>query len=103
MVRKSSTIKKSASHKSLKKSSSSSHSHTSHHAASSSGFKMFTYCLSCKCKANINNCKYVTFKGKGSKMRTRIEGVCEKGHKFNRIAKSSGVMSLSKTMKGGGV
>ena len=63
---------------------------------------MFTYCLGCKCKANINNCKYVTFNGKGSKMRTRIEGVCEKGHKFNRIAKSSGVMSLSKTMNGGG-
>ncbi len=103
MVRKGSTTKKSASHKSLKKSSSSSHSHASHHAASSSGFKMFTYCLGCNCKANINNCKYVTFKGKGSKTRTRIEGVCEKGHKFARFAKSSGgkSSSSSKTMKGG--
>ena len=98
MVRKSSTVKKSASHKSLKKSSS--HSHASHHAASSSGFKMFAHCLQCKCKVNINDCKYVMFKGKGSTMRTRIEGVCEKGHKFNRFAKSSDAKS-SKTMKGG--
>ena len=103
MVCKSSTIKKSTSHKSLKKSSSSSHSHASHHATNSSGFKMFTYCLGCKSKANINNCKYVTFMGKGSKMRKRIEGVCEKGHKFNRIAKSSDVKTSSKTMKGGAV
>ena len=98
MVHKSSTVKKSASHKSLKKSSS--HSHASHHDASSSGFKMFAHCLQCKCEVNINNCKYVMFKGKGSTMRTRIEGVCENGHKFNRLAKSSDAKS-SKTMKGG--
>jgi len=40
-------------------------------------------------------------KGKSSKMRTRIEGVCEKGHKFAQFAKSSGGKSSSKTMKGG--
>ena len=103
MVHKNSTVKKSASHKTLKKSSSSSssHSHASHHDASSSGFKMFAHCRPCKCKVTINNCKYITIKGKGSKMRTSIEGVCEKGHKFNRFAKSSDVKSSSKTMKGG--
>jgi hypothetical protein len=64
---------------------------------------MFSHCIVCGCKVNINNCKYVTFKGKGSKTRTRIEGVCEKGHKFARFAKSSGgkSSSSSKTMKGG--
>ena len=101
MVRKGSTTKKSASHKSLKKSSSRSHSHASHHSTNSSGFKMFSHCPVCRCKVNINNCKYVMVKGKGSKMRTRIEGVCEKGHKFAQFAKSSGGKSLSKTMKGG--
>ena len=101
MVHKGSTTKKSASHKSLKKSSSRSHSHASHHTTNSSGFKMFAHCLVCRCKVNINNCKYVMVKGKGSKMRTRIEGVCEKGHKFAQFAKSSGGKSSSKTMKGG--
>ena len=101
MVRKGSTTKKSASRKSLKKSSSRSHSHASHHTTNSSGFKMFAHCLVCRCKVNINNCKYVMVKGKGSKMRTRIEGVCEKGHKFAQFAKSSGGKSSSKTMKGG--
>ena len=102
MVRKGSTTKKSASHKSLKKSSSRSHSHASHHSTNSSGFKMFSHCPVCRCKVNINNCKYVMVKGKGSKMRTRIEGECEKGHKFAQFAKSSGGKSSSKTMKGGG-
>ena len=101
MVRKGSTTKKSASRKSLKKSSSRSHSHASHHTTNSNGFKMFAHCLVCRCKVNINNCKYVMVKGKGSKMRTRIEGVCEKGHKFAQFAKSSGGKSSSKTMKGG--
>ena len=101
MVHKGSTTKKSASHKSLKKSSSRSHSHASHHTTNSNGFKMFAHCLVCRCKVNINNCKYVMVKGKGSKMRTRIEGVCEKGHKFAKFAKSSGSKSSSKTMKGG--
>ena len=101
MVRKGSTTKKSASHKSLKKSSLRSHSHASHHSTNSGGFTMFSHCLVCGCKVNINNCKYVNFKGKGSKTRTRIEGVCEKGHKFARFAKSSGGKSSSKTMKGG--
>ena len=101
MVRKGSTTKKSASHKSLKKSSSRSHSHASHHSTNSGGFTMFSHCIVCGCKVNINNCKYVNFKGKGSKTRTRIEGVCEKGHKFARFAKSSGGKSSSKTMKGG--
>ena len=101
MVRKGSTVKKSASRKSLKKSSSRSHSHASHHATNSSGFKMFAHCPGCGCKVNINNCKYVMIKDKGSKMRTRIEGVCEKGHKVERFAKSSGGKSSSKTMKGG--
>ena len=101
MVRKGSTTKKSASRKSLKKSSSRSHSHASHHTTNSNGFKMFAHCLVCRCKVNINNCKYVMVKGKGSKMRTRIEGVCEKGHKFAQFAKSSGSKSSSKTMKGG--
>ena len=101
MVHKGSTTKKSASRKSLKKSSSRSHSHASHHTTNSNGFKMFAHCLVCRCKVNINNCKYVMVKGKSSKMRTRIEGVCEKGHKFAQFAKSSGGKSSSKTMKGG--
>ena len=101
MVHKGSTTKKSVSRKSLKKSSLRSHSHASHHTTNSNGFKMFAHCLVCRCKVNINNCKYVMVKGKGSKMRTRIEGVCEKGHKFAQFAKSSGGKSSSKTMKGG--
>ena len=101
MVHKGSTTKKSASRKSLKTSSSRSHSHASHHTTKSNGFKMFAHCIVCRCKVNINNCKYVMVKGKGSKMRTRIEGVCEKGHKFAQFAKSSGGKSSSKTMKGG--
>lgn len=50
---------------------------------------MVAYCVGCRGKVQISGLKQVSFKGKGTATRMRLEGTCENGHKFFRFMKST--------------